>query len=91
MKKGLKTAIVAIALVTAGMGAFATKANYAPKIADPVYNWQHLNRTTGLPDGNDLFDKTIVEARAAYGCNDLSFDPCANGNGTAGTVTIFYN
>jgi hypothetical protein len=59
--------------------------------ADPVYNWQHLNRTTGLPDGNDLFDKTIVEARAAYGCNDLSFDPCANGNGTAGTVTIFYN
>jgi len=72
MKKTLTTAAVAIALVTAGIGAYATKVAHAPKTDDPVYRWTK----TGQPG---FFDGTLANAQSEYNCLGENV-PCAQGS-----------
>ena len=88
MKRIFKTGMLAIALISATAGAYATKTAHTASIVEPRYDWSG----SGPDHSGFLPAATIAEAQEAYGCFGQN-DPCAGGEKVSGdgapTANIF--
>jgi hypothetical protein len=82
MKK-FKTGLLALALVVAVGGTFATKVASAAKRSDPTYNWTSASIAPSNPSST-LNNATRAVAVDHFGCDQGTQD-CADGTKVSGT------